>query len=62
MHELSQKHPEYEIAALIRTQDKVDAVKKVHPKVRPVLGGNDDFDLIKDEAAKADVVIRTTHS
>jgi hypothetical protein len=33
-------------------------VKKAFPNVRIVLGGNDDSDVLKEEAAKADVVLR----
>lgn len=55
---LNQKHPDYEYAVLVRTQDKADTVKKAFPNVRIVLGGNDDSDIIKAEAAKADIVLR----
>jgi hypothetical protein len=43
---------------LVRTQEKADIVKKAFPNVRIVLGGNDDSDVLKEEAAKADVVLR----
>jgi len=33
-------------------------VKKAFPNVRIVLGGNDDSELLKEEAAKADIVLR----
>lgn len=59
LYALYQKHSDYEISALIRTQDKADIVTKAYPKIRTVLGGLDDYDLIKEEASKADVVIRT---
>lgn len=55
---MHQKHPEYEYAALVRKQDKADVVKKAYPHIRIVLGGLDDSDLLKEEAAKADVVLR----
>lgn len=55
---LYNKHPDYEYAALVRTQEKADIVKKAFPNVRIVLGGNDDSDVIKAEAAKADIVLR----
>lgn len=58
LYALHQKHPDYEYAALVRTQDKADIVKKAYPNVRIVLGGLDDSDLLKEEAAKADVVLR----
>lgn len=58
MYALRQKHPEYEYAALVRTQDKADLVKQAYPNIRIVLGGLDDSNLLKEEAAKADVVLR----
>ena len=55
---LNKAHPEWEYAALVRTQEKANTVKKAYPSVRIVLGGLDDSDLLKDEAAKADIVLR----
>ena len=52
------KHPDYEYVCLVRTQDKADKVTKAFPNVRIVLGGLDDSQLLEDEAAKADVVLR----
>lgn len=60
LYNISNKHPDYEIACLIRTQDKADKVKQTYPNIRAVLGGLDDSKLLEDEAAKADVVIRTS--
>jgi len=57
LYALNQKHPDYEYSALVRTQEKADIVKKAFPNVRIVLGGNDDSELLKEEAAKADVVL-----
>lgn len=56
---LNKTHPDYEYAVLVRSQDKADKVKKAYPSVRIVLGGLDDFDTLREEAAKADVVLRT---
>jgi N-acetyl-gamma-glutamylphosphate reductase len=58
LYALHEKHPDYEYSALVRTQEKADVVKKAFPNIRIVLGGNDDSDLLKEEAAKADVVLR----
>ena len=60
-YELYSKHPDYEYAALVRTQEKADIVKKAFPNVRIVLGGNDDSEILKEEAAKADVVLRKSN-
>lgn len=57
-HALYNAHPEYEYTALVRTQDKADLVKKAFPKIRTVLGNLDDSDLLEEEAAKADIVLR----
>ena len=62
LYALHEKHPDYEYSALVRTQEKADIVKKAFPNVRIVLGGNDDSDLLKEEAAKADVVLREWNS
>lgn len=56
--ELFKKHPEYEYSALVRTQEKAQTVKKAYPNVRTVIGGNDDADILKKEAAQADIVLR----
>lgn len=56
---MNKTHPDYEYAVLVRTQDKADAVKKAYPSARIVLGGLDDFDLLKQEASKADIVLRS---
>lgn len=60
LYALSQKYPDYEYSALVRTQEKADIVKKAFPNIRIVLGGNDDSDILREEAAKADVVLRTS--
>jgi len=44
--------------ALVRTQEKADLVKKAFPHVRIVLGDLDNADLLKEEASKADIVLR----
>ena len=54
------EHPDYEYACLVRTKDKAEQVEKAYPNVRTVLGGLDDSDLLEEEAAKADIVLRTS--
>ncbi|KAF7678087.1 nad-binding protein [Alternaria burnsii] len=56
---LYNKHSDYEIAALVRTEEKAKSVTEAFPKVRIVIGGLDDSKILEDEAAKADVVIHT---
>ena len=55
---LSQCHPEYEYAALVRSQEKADRVKKAYPSLRIVLGDLDDYDTLNEESARADIVLR----
>lgn len=55
---IAKAHPEYEYTFLVRTQEKADIVKKAFPKARTVIGDNDSADLLKEEASKADIVLR----
>lgn len=58
LYALHSKHPEYEYTALVRTQEKADKVTAKFPDVRIVIGANEDSHLIREEASKADVVLR----
>ena len=55
---MSRAHPDYQYVALVRTQEKADIVTQAYPSIEIVLGGLDDFDLLKQEAAKANIVLR----
>ncbi|KAF3906450.1 hypothetical protein ABW20_dc0105805 [Dactylellina cionopaga] len=55
---LIQKHPEYELTALVRNSEQVEQVKSAFPDVNTVLGDLDSLDIIKAESAKADIVFR----
>ncbi|PVI07128.1 NAD(P)-binding protein [Periconia macrospinosa] len=59
LHVLYEKHPDWEYAALVRTEQKAEAVKKAFPKLRIVIGNLDDASVLEKEAAAADVVIHT---
>ncbi|KAH8195252.1 hypothetical protein TruAng_010576 [Truncatella angustata] len=59
LYALNKAHPDWEYSALIRTQEKADQVKKAYPKLRPIIGGLDDSDIIKEEASKVDIVLHT---
>ncbi|KAL2841005.1 hypothetical protein BJY01DRAFT_14656 [Aspergillus pseudoustus] len=61
-HLLEQQHPDFEYAALIRTKEKGDYVQGLYPKLRIVLGSNDDSEVITKESAWADIVIHTADS
>lgn len=55
---LSQKHPELELALLVRSEDKAKKVQSKYPNARIVLGSLEDSDIIRREAAWADIVLR----
>ncbi|PNS20981.1 hypothetical protein CAC42_3318 [Sphaceloma murrayae] len=57
LHNLYQEHPDYEYTALLRTEQKAQAVRKAFPNIRIVIGDLDSAELIKEEAAKADIVL-----
>ena len=60
LHALYSEHPDYEYACLVRSKEKAEAVKQAFPNLRIVLGGLDDSEILEEEAAKADIVLRTT--
>ena len=58
LHTLQQSHPEYDVTALIRDQEKANKVTAAFPKIRVVLADLDNVDIIEEESRKANVVIR----
>ncbi|KAL4971005.1 NAD(P)-binding protein [Aspergillus stella-maris] len=62
LHQLTQRYPDSEYALLIRSEDKAKTVQSAYPKVRIVIGGNDDAEVLEREAAWADVVVHTADS
>ncbi|EXJ61499.1 uncharacterized protein A1O5_11815 [Cladophialophora psammophila CBS 110553] len=59
LYALNQKYPEWEYCALIRTQEKASQVEQQYPKLRIVLGDLDDPGVLREESAKADIVLHT---
>lgn len=59
LYALYNAHSDYEIAALVRSEEKGKPVKDAFPNVRLVIGDLDSSKLIEEESAKADVVIHT---
>ncbi|KAJ4349829.1 uncharacterized protein N0V89_008448 [Didymosphaeria variabile] len=59
LYHLYNKYPNYEYTAIVRTEEKGKQVTSKFPKVRTVKGDNDSIDLLKEESAKADIVIHT---
>lgn len=55
---LTQAHPNWNYSVLVRDAKKGEAVRAAVPRVQLVIGSLDDYDLIKDAAAKADIVVR----
>ncbi|KAI9371077.1 hypothetical protein BJX61DRAFT_543992 [Aspergillus egyptiacus] len=63
-HHLSHHYPtpEFEYAALIRSEEKAKYVRELYPYVRIVMGGLDDSEILAREAAWADIVLHTADS
>jgi uncharacterized protein YbjT (DUF2867 family) len=53
---VTEKHPEYEITAIVRNSDKGAKVAAAYPKVKLVYGDLDSADVLEEEASKADIV------
>ncbi|KAL0265413.1 hypothetical protein SLS55_001380 [Diplodia seriata] len=53
---INQQHPEYEWTFLVRNPESVAALPKQYPNAKAVHGDLDSYDLIVEEASKADVV------
>ncbi|KAL2010606.1 hypothetical protein VTN00DRAFT_6413 [Thermoascus crustaceus] len=59
LSQLVQRHPDFKIAALVRTPEKASSLKSLYPHVElePVLGTLHDSTLLEKQAGRADVVI-----
>ena len=55
---LTQNHSDLDLALLVRSESKAKHVQAKYPKARIVLGSLDDADIIRREAAWADIVLR----
>ena len=55
---LNKAHPEYEYTCLVRNPERGAPVAAEYPRVRLVYGTLEDSELLEEESAKADVVIR----
>lgn len=58
LYALATKHPELSYTALVRSTEKAEQVRARYPSVRVVIGNLGDSDLLKKEAADADIVLR----
>jgi uncharacterized protein YbjT (DUF2867 family) len=52
------QHPEWQIVTLVRTEEQANIVKKTWPSVQTVIGDLDSHDVLVEQGAKADVVLR----
>ena len=52
------EHPDWNYTCLVRTQEKAEAVQQAFPGVRTVIGDLDSDELLEEEAARADIIIR----
>ena len=59
LHDVTKKHPEYQIRALVRNAEQQVKVAAEFSSVQIVVGDLDSAKTLKEEAAKADVVLRT---
>lgn len=55
---LNERHPDYEYTALVRTAEKAKQVTSKYPNVKIVIGDLDNYDLIKEQAATNDIILR----
>lgn len=59
MYLINQKHPEWQLSALVRTDEKAAQIQRQYPNVRIVRGDLDAVDVIEKEVRDADIVYRT---
>ncbi|KAI5921613.1 hypothetical protein F4810DRAFT_677837 [Camillea tinctor] len=62
LYVLTREHPEYEISALVRNEERGKPVASQYPKVRLVYGSLEDAAVLEKEAAAADVVLHTANA
>lgn len=58
LYALEQAHPEFEYTAIVRNSDRGAPVAAAYPKIRLVYGTLEDSELLEEESARADIVIR----
>ncbi|EPS34760.1 hypothetical protein PDE_09724 [Penicillium oxalicum 114-2] len=56
LHTIVKAHPDWEITALVRTQEKADLVSSKYPNIRIIQGDLDSVELIEDQAKNAHIV------
>ncbi len=53
-----QSHPDYDITCLVRNSDKGAQVTSQYSRIKLVYGDLDSAEVLKEEAQKADIVLR----
>ena len=55
---IAKAHPEWKVVTLVRTEAQAKIVRKQWPGIRAVVGNLDDYALLFEHGASADVVLR----
>jgi uncharacterized protein YbjT (DUF2867 family) len=58
LHNLSLKHPDYQVTALVRTEEQKEKISNLQPATTFLIGDLDSSEVIIEESKKADVVLR----
>ena len=58
LHDITEKHPEYQIRSLVRTDEQKQKIAAKYPSIQLAIGDLDSVEILKEEAAQADVVLR----
>ncbi|KAJ6107358.1 hypothetical protein N7523_008681 [Penicillium sp. IBT 18751x] len=56
LYAIANAHPNWQLSALVRSQEKAEQVKAQYPKIRIVRGDLDSSDIIEEEVKNADIV------
>ncbi|KFY81471.1 hypothetical protein V500_11382 [Pseudogymnoascus sp. VKM F-4518 (FW-2643)] len=60
--DLIEKHPDYQVITLVRTEKQAEIVRATWPAVETVLGDLDNHDLLVEQGKRADVVLQLASS
>ncbi|KAH8757417.1 hypothetical protein BGZ57DRAFT_996646 [Hyaloscypha finlandica] len=58
LHDITKKHPEYQVRGLVRTKEQQQQIASKYPLVKTVIGDLDSAEVLKAEAAQVDVVLQ----
>lgn len=60
LHDITKKHPQYQVRGLIRTKEQQQQIASKYPFIKTVIGDLDSAEVLKAEVAQVDVVLRTS--